>query len=241
MFDIIARAVRHPIDYSGVLQSRVITLKEHRQESELIHSFLFTYAQPTDWKAGQHAVFTLPGMHVSGKTWRPFSVASAPHEGVIQIGTTIPPEHSDFKDKLLSLVPGDEIHMYGPFGEFHIRPHMKRIVGVAGGIGITPFRSLIADATHRKLPIPITLIYATKDEHTYRNDLETLMSQNPHLTIHFVQNPDEVNLALASAIDEHKNTAHYFVSGSPGMIAAIQKNCHAQGVHKIVNDPFKGY
>jgi ferredoxin-NADP reductase len=243
MPELLLRILKHPIDYTGVLNIVDITLKEHYIEDSGVHSFVFTSEKPLTWKAGQHGLFTLPGHPVTGEKWRAFSIASAPHEGIIRISTNIPPEPSSFKQELLKLAPGDTARMFGPFGEFHISPKVEHIVGIAGGIGITPFRSLIANATFQKNPLPITLIYSAQDEHTYKTDLDIWAAENPNLTVIYTHTPDEVGAELDTLVRNHGNSAHYYISGSPGMISALYKTCCDKSIKKsnIVSDPFKGY
>lgn len=243
MIDLFTRAFVHPLEYAGVSRVTTLTLAEHRIEESGIHTFIFTPARPLTWKAGQHALFTQPNRGVTGKKWRAFSVASAPHEGVIRIGTNIPDAPSDFKQKLLTLKPGDTIRMFGPFGEFHLSPKVKRVVGIAGGIGITPFRALITDAIARKDVTPITLIYSARERHTYKEEFEVWTKDHPSITILYTYTPDEVTTALNALITAHGNTAHYFISGAPGMIEAMTTACRKKNVKQshIINDPFKGY
>ena len=241
MKSLITRACLHPIDYSGALTKRKIIFKEKVQESPGIYSFIFDLEKPCTWQAGQHAIFTLPGKQVQGKTWRPFSVASSPCEGVIRIGTNVPAEPSDFKKKLMELRPGEEAAMYGPFGEFHRGSGLSQIVGIAGGIGITPFRSLIADiVANQDEHTNLTLIYSAKDSYTYQAELDK-WAEDPRINIIYTHTPDEVNAALTEQINTYRNRAHYFIAGPPGMIEALRKTLQQKGIKKIVNDPFKGY
>jgi len=243
MPDLLLRILKHPTDYFGVFNTVNLKLKEHVVEDSGVHSFIFSPEKPITWKAGQHSIFTLPGHKVTGKEWRAFSIASAPHEKVIRIGTNIPDEPSSFKQELLKLTPGDSIRMHGPFGEFHVKPRVKRIIGIVGGIGITPLRSIIAEATFNKNPIPITLLYSARDKYTYQSDLDTWTKENPNLNIIYTHTPEEVNVELDTLLQTHGNSAHYFISGSPGMINALYKNCCAKTIKpkNIVSDSFKGY
>lgn len=252
MLDIISRACLHPIDYSGVFKITDLSFKERVQEHDNIYSFTFTADKLPTWKAGQHAVFALPGQLVknlrsdgrSEKNWRPFSVASAPHEGIIRIGTTIPSPSSNFKQQLLSLSAGKKIRMHGPFGELYIRPGMKKIVGVAGGIGITPFRSIFCDLALNKTDVSLTLIYSARNQsYTYRSELEDYCAKNPNLHIIYTEGAEEVNRKLLEQVSIHGNDASYFISGAPGMITALRQSLRERDIQskKIFNDPFKGY
>ncbi len=242
MLDILNRALRHPIDYSGIARVTTIQFQEKIQENENTYSFIFTAPKLPDWRAGQHAIFTLPGKKVTSKTWRPFSVASAPHENVIRIGTIIPPEPSSFKQNLMALQTGDQVRMYGPYGELYIRPDMKKVVAVAGGIGITPFRSIIADMASKGNDIDFHLIYSAKTEHVYKSELEEWRDKLPRLRVTYTRTPEEVNAELekeTSRLDD----IYLMLSGAPGMIEALRRSLRERRVprSRIIHDPFKGY
>jgi len=243
MLDVISRAAKHPIDYSGICRITDLKLVKKIDEGNGVFSFIMKADRLPSWKAGQHAIFTLPGRPVKGRSWRPFSVASAPHEGVIRIGTIVPPEPSSFKQQLSSLEIGDKVRMYGPYGELYIRPGLKQIIGVAGGIGITPFRSIISGLHHSRRNVHLTLIYSAKDSHTYRDELDAFVRENHQLKIIHTHPAEEVNAELEKQVASHGNRGHYFLSGAPKMIEALREKLSALGIENghVCNDPFKGY
>ncbi len=241
MFDFLIRALTHPHDYITMFNKHVITLTQIIQESPTIYSFIFTHKKPLSWKAGQHAIFYFPHTKIAGKVWRPFSIASSSHEGVIRISTIITNTPSDFKRQLLLLTLGDTLMMNGPFGEFHISNEIHQIVGVAGGIGITPFRAILTDISLGIITdTKIALIYSAVDTYTYKQEID-MLAQHPSIEVIYTKTPEEVNKALDAQVALHQNSAEYFISGSPRMIGAIKKSLKEKGVKKIVNDPFKGY
>lgn len=240
MLDVIVRALRDPLDYLPVLNRRTIILQEVIQESEEIFSFVFKPKKPFTWKAGQHGIFLFRNTKISGQPWRAFSIASSAQELVVRISTIIKDEPSDFKKHLKALSIGDEMIMHGPFGEFHSSNKICRIVGIAGGIGITPFRALLKDIASGVISYTqITLIYSAVT-HTYREELEAL-TKHPNINILFTTTPEEVNAELETEIRKSGNSATYFISGSPGMIIALRKKLKDAGIKRIVNDSFKGY
>lgn len=241
MNDLWKRVLHHPFDYAGYLNKKSLTFIEHKDEGGCCHSFLFEVPRDTAWKAGQHAIFNLPTKSVEGKKWRAFSLASSPHEKVIRITTTILDNPSDFKQKLLSLQPGQHVTMNGPFGEFHVS-HGSTIVGIAGGVGITPFRAIAYEiATGYLKDVALTLIYGGKNNYfTFKEDFDRF-AQHPKINIIYVNTPEEVNEEINKAASFLKNKATYFISGSPRMIDSVKKNLKDLGIKKIVNDPFKGY
>jgi len=244
MLDVILRACRHPISYSGIRRITTLTFKEKIHEVGDIYSFIFTAEKLPDWRAGQHSIFTIPGRPIEDKTWRPFSIASAPHENEIRIGTIVGPEPSSFKHHLSTLNPGDKVRMFGPYGELYVNKKMRHVVGVAGGIGITPFRSIMADLAHAPTSTKLTLIYSARvDQHVYKAELEKWRSQNPNLEVIYTTTPEEVNSELTKQVERHKNAAHYLLSGPPKMIEALRDNLYKSGIARnhVLNDPFKGY
>jgi ferredoxin-NADP reductase len=241
MFDFLIRALLHPIDYHTTFNKRTLVLQKIICESDDIYSFSFKSEIPITWKAGQHGIFRFPHTKITGKTWRAFSIASAPEEGVIRIATIIKENPSDFKKHLLSLEQGDTLIMNGPFGEFRTSEKITQIVGIAGGIGITPFRALIKSiASGTIADTKLTLIYSAVGTHTFKKEFDQL-AQDPAIEIVYTTTPEEVHAALDTQIALHKNNATYFVSGSPGMISAIRATLQSKGIIKIVSDPFKGY
>lgn len=241
MWDVIMRALRHPFDYMPVLNRRTLVLEDIIQESEEIYSFIFKPKKPVRWKAGQHGIFYFPHTSVEGKFWRAFSIASSSHEQVIRISTIIAKEPSDFKKHLKAMTKGNEILMHGPFGEFHTSHKISRIVGIAGGIGITPFRALLKDiALGVILDTQMTLIYSSLGPYTFEKELAVLAG-HPSIEIIYTRTPEEVNAALDKEVEKNGNAAHYFVSGSPGMIKALRASLKSKGIRHVVNDTFKGY
>jgi NAD(P)H-flavin reductase len=223
-----------------VFYTHELTLTETTEVSPNIFTFVFIPKKTLHWKAGQHAVFSFPGTPIEGRGWRAFSIASSPEENEIRIATIIKGEPSAFKKVLRALQPGEKITMHGPFGEMYIKPSMKHIVGIAGGIGITPFRALIKSiAAGKAQDTTLTLIYSAQGDYTFKEEFDALTS--PHIHIIYTRTPEEVNTALTSLVSEYKNSASYFVSGSPGMIGTLRKTLQEKGVKDIVNDSFKGY
>jgi ferredoxin-NADP reductase len=244
MFDLLTRALRHPIDYSGYFRKCTLYFSDHYVESSGLHTFIFTAPKLPHWKAGQHGIFTLTDETTGIPYTRIFSIASAHHEGVVRIGTEISDNPSDFKKQLRTFRAGYTIEMRGPFGEFHTRMSQKHIVGIAGGVGITPFRALCIEMAKNQDKTPLTLIYgAPPTKHTYQAELERMKLSNSNFTLICINSPEEVNANLVKQIQMHKNNAFYYIAGSPNMIKAITKTCHDNGIHSrnIVNDPFKGY
>jgi len=132
--------------------------------------------------------------------------------------------------------------MRGPFGEFHLNNTQKHVVAIAGGIGVTPLRAIMIEIANDLHPdVTIELIYAGKNGYFTYHDSCQDFCQHPNISITYVNTPEEVNAAIDTAVEKYKNTASYYISGSPGMIGAIKKRLRDAHIKRIVNDPFKGY
>lgn len=243
MLDLLWRTLRHLNDYLPARHCYNVTLIEKRHEGGDIYSFFFTPPPEATWRAGQHAVWYLNNSQITDpKPWRAFSISSSPHEEIIRITTRISETPSEFKKQLLAHTPGATLRMRGPFGEFYPHHTPTHIVGIAGGVGITPFRALAYDIAHGHIPqTQLTLIYASSADHIFAHELQTWSELQPAIQVIYTHTPEETSRAVHDAITNHQNTVEYFLSGSPGMITSITKDLRAQGITHIVSDPFKGY
>ena len=130
----------------------------------------------------------------------------------------------------------------GPFGEFHASSRPQQIIGIAGGIGITPFRALAYEIAHGHLPHKkLTLIYSARGDYTYQSELDQWQADTDRFTVIYTRTAEAVNQVIDQQITLCNKQADVYISGSPGMIAAIRQSCREKGISKIVNDPFKGY
>lgn len=171
MIDFSLRALRHPTDYLGVLKWHRVKLVRTEHCVENIYSFVFEKPPGLSWKAGQHGVCWFFDEHLEAGRWRAFSIASSAYENELRIATIIPETPSAFKQKLNALKPGQHIWLQGPFGEFHAS-EKTQLVGIAGGIGITPFRALAYEVAHKHLPdVSLTLIYSAQNEYALKMNL----------------------------------------------------------------------
>lgn len=241
MINVLARALLHPKDYVGIVRKSILTFTEQQPEGDNYHSFIFKPEKPLHWHAGQHGILFLPTSS-NDKGWRPFSVASSTHEKLVHIGTMVPELHSEFKTKLQALTPGDTVQFRGPYGEFHATGAPQRIVGVAGGIGITPFRALAYEIAYGHLPnTTLHLIYGTRDSYPFQSELDTWAAQSDTFSIEYHKAPEDIQAAISTQWNLYGADADYYLSGSPGMITGISTFCRSLGVTRIVNDPFIGY
>ena len=125
----------------------------------------FRFAKPADWtyRAGQFVDITLldpPETDAEGNT-RGFSISSAPHEDVIMITTRL--RDTAFKRVLRTMPIGTPVKIEGPFGDLRLHHAARPAVVLTGGIGITPFRSILIETIRNGgLPYPVVVFYANR-------------------------------------------------------------------------------
>ena len=128
----------------------------------------FKVEGPFSFMAGQYCFVTLPNLLYPddrlGK--RHFSIVNSPNEkGIITIATRL--RDSGFKKTLNELPLGSEVNLGPIAGAFTLPTDFKRpLVFIAGGIGITPYMSMLRYISEEKLPYKITLIYSNRDKNT---------------------------------------------------------------------------
>jgi ferredoxin-NADP reductase len=128
-----------------------------------------------------------------------------------------------------------------------------RAVFVAGGIGITPFRSILVDLSFRRLEPDITLLYANSTpDIAFQQLLDDLSAKQAHLkVIYTVSEPNPEWRGLVGRIDERFIRQHaplsggpvFYVSGPKGMVEATTNALEAIGVgaDRTKQDFFPGY
>ncbi|MBI2984156.1 MAG: FAD-dependent oxidoreductase [Candidatus Kerfeldbacteria bacterium] len=141
-------------------------LKDRRDVAEGTTAFWFdTALSGFTFEAGQNIDLYLPGAPASGAnqdTMHSFSLASSPHQTDHFIVATRM-RSSAYKNTLRALPLGTALRVVGPNGNMVLHEDTNRpAVFLAGGIGITPFRSMVEWAGHQRLPHEILLFYSNR-------------------------------------------------------------------------------
>ena len=187
-----------------------------------------------------------PRRHIS-------AVTSPTERGVIGLCTRL--RESAFKRSLEELPVGAEVEVEPPKGSFVLPEDSSRpLVFVAGGIGITAFRSMLRFIEAEGLPHRVTLIYSNRDREStaFLAELEDLARKNPNvrLVLTMTQDADwegETRRIGADLFEdylgENLNDSSYMVAGPPGLAQAATEELQRAGVDEqlIVTDSFSGY
>lgn len=170
---------------------------------------------------------------------RAFTISSSPTEEFLMI--TPKKGISDFKKAMEKLKPGDFIDSSYPAGTFTL-DETTPAVFIAGGIGITPFRSMIKYAADNKLKIPIILIYSNSGENTvFKDEFEKWKNTLPKLNIIYHNSTQSGHLTLDSRHLALESI--YYLAGSREFVNKMEKILLKMGVDQtnIRYDRFDGY
>lgn len=223
-----------------------LILKNKKKEVENTYSFIFESEQSVEWKAGQFFKYHITDPDPDARREdRFFTIASAPFENHIMLTTRfMPDDGSTFKKDLQNLNIGDSVEVSGPGGEFVVEDPIKQYIFIAGGIGITPFRSILLELAHNKKPINVKLLYANKTpDFVYRQELESLKQKNPNFEIYYFVDPKRIDEQAIRYLISDIRSPIYYVSGPEPMVEAIEKMLYQMGIPKehVQRDYFPGY
>ena len=239
--------------------TRPFMLTLRRRETVVAQTEAFHFDKPSGFQfaAGQTLDLTLlnPGETDAEGNTRTFSIASSPEDADLVIATRL--RNTAFK-RVLAAMPIDSVlEAVGPGGSFMLDTDAGRpVVFLTGGIGITPFRSMIRDETARKLTRPVWLFYSntTPEAAAFLDELRQLADAMPFF--HFV--PTMTDMAT-SAREWHGATGfinremlssrlpiigpQYYIAGPPAMVTAMQQMLEDAGVSDgdVHAEEFAGY
>lgn len=230
----------------------IVTLKHTHKENHNIQTFWFKPQKPLEYTAGQFIEMYLPHDNPDErgiKHW--FTLSSGPTDELISITTRFAgSKSSSFKKTLFGLKPGTELKFVEPMGDFVLPKDSKiPLVFVAGGMGITPFHSIIKWLTDSLEKRDITLLYAANSSRDFIF-IDLFKSYGLKL-IQMVSNADknwqgETGHLSATNILKLANGSSnklIYVSGPEPMVETLEKDLYTHGVNKeqLVLDFFPGY
>lgn len=209
-------------------------------------SFVFQPVERIKWQPGQYMHYVLPHPDSDDRgTERWFTNSAAPFENKVMISTRIDREHgSSFKRALLMLQPGDGVEADGPEGEFTIDNETRNHIFVAGGIGITPFRSILMEAQNKGKKLHVDLLYANRDQDIpFKEELNRIAADNEYLKAEYIVSPDKLDAAIIKQRADNVDNPFVYLSGPEPMVKSLAAELEQLGVSKenIRVDDFPGY
>ena len=217
--------------------------QQERESDDKQSSFL-------DYTAGQYAFFDIGGVHNDSRgPIRHFTISSSPTEDFVMITTRI--RDTPYKKRLSLLEEDTIVKVRGPQGKFVLHEdYSKPAVFLSGGIGVTPFRSMIKYATDKQLPIKIVMFDSNRNQENtlFKKEFDEFVNINRNLKIVYTiteeeQGSQDITLSSSSPtrqqwtgergrIDKDMLTKHltddeiqnsiFYTCGPPGMIKAMQ-------------------
>jgi len=236
------------------------TVKLTAREEIATDTMAFHFEKPAgfDFKPGQALDWTLvdpPESDAEGNT-RAFSIASAPYEKDLMIATRM--RDTAFKRVLRTMPIGTEVKIDGPFGELTLHDDTSiPAVFLTGGIGITPFRSIVLQAVSDKIHHRLTLFYSNHrpgdaaflqqltglDSLHRKFSIVPTMTQLDGSTSEWHSETGPINRLMLEKHLDHLATPVYYIAGPPKMVGAMQallKDCGIR--HENVRfEGFDGY
>jgi len=211
--------------------------------------FEFKPQRQLAFRAGQHLELNLPhGKADFRGERRLFTIASAPEAKTVKITTRYAKNSSTFKMHLRALEPGKLLSATGTKGDFLLpKDPNKKLLFIAGGIGITPFRAFVESLQLKNQTRDIVLLYAARSEkEVLFKDIFT--SKSGVRLIIVASDAGEGHIRAKVVTEEilkktvkDIKTRHVYVSGPPPMVAAIASEAALLGAASVTTDSFTGY
>lgn len=196
--------------------------------------------------AGQHPTVKIvhPAETDEEGDSRTFSFITIPSDP--EVGFTTRMRDTAFKRNIKNAPEGLEIELKNPRGSMILPTETGRpLVFLAGGIGITPFMSMIRQATHEQSQQDIYMFYANRTigQAAFLKDLEELAQKNPHFTFipTMTQEDDSIWTGEKGRITKELIQKHlprtedtiYYLAGPTGMVTALMDTLTSLGIDPL--------
>jgi glycine betaine catabolism B len=232
-----------------------LELKEIHKISDRVYDYVFRPDRNFSFLPGQYMEWTLAGVPYDSRgNRRTFTIASSPTEEEVHLGLKYYEPASAFKAAFDQLRPGDIIHASQLAGDFTLKGNEhKKLVFIAGGIGITPFRSMIKYVTDKNMPVDITLLYVVGDpyEFAYIREIQEAAKVGvkavPIVTDLSYRRSGVTTAKMSDSLLKQLVPDYaeriFYISGPDAMVDATKGHLHAIGVPltHIITDHFSGY
>lgn len=237
-------------------QKMELTLKEKIKLGPNIISFLFDKPARFKHSAGQFLEWTLPHAEADDRGYRRwFTVSSSPTEPNIRLTTKFAERSSSFKTALHNLKPGQKISAANLEGDFVLPENRdEKLVFIAGGIGITPFRAMTKYLLDTKQSQDIVLLYSAKTaaEVVFKEifaQAEQALWLKPNYVLtdpppaNWTGQSGFIDAAMIKRVVGDWQNRVFYISGPEPMVEAFEKMLAAIGIadNKIKRDFFPGY
>jgi ferredoxin-NADP reductase len=234
----------------------MLTLKSIESAGADAYDFVFAPDRPLAFRPGQYLEWTLGHRYPDDRgNRRYFTIASSPTEKDIHLGVKFYHPASTFKRALAEMKAGDTISASHLAGSFVLPKDTKqKLVFIAGGIGVTPFRSMVQYLLDKKEARSVVVLYSNKkaDEISYKDMFDRAQRELGIKTVYFatgekspvpgVYTEQISQKIIAQEIPDYRDRTFY-ISGPHSMVDAFEKTLREMGVprRKIKIDFFPGF
>jgi ferredoxin-NADP reductase len=220
-----------------------LTFSHKLQEANGIDTFVFNGKNNFKFAAGQYMEWTLSQHDTDFRGNRRYlTISSSPTEKELMFTLRIPEKPSTFKQAVENFKKGDLILADGLAGEFTLpKSEKQKVAFLAGGVGVTPFRSMVKYAMDFKQQRDIHLLYSASSEDGFA--FRDLFDQAKEIGLLATYTTKQVDKELlAKSIPDYTQRAFY-ISGPYGFVHAMEKNLLDLQVpaDQIKTDYFPGY
>lgn len=239
-------------------QRLLMKLESKELVADNTYDFVFSSAQRLRFHPGQFVEWTLDHDHFDNRGMRRyFTIASSPTESNIRFGVKFYEPASSFKQTLLALQPGATVVAGQLAGDFTLPKNSTQpLVFIAGGVGITPFRSMTKFLLDNNLRRQVTLLYSNNhvEDIIYKDIFLQAEQQFGMKTIYTLTDREQVPTdwpyyvgyvtpqLIQKEVPDYMQSL-YYISGSHTMVENFTRTLKQLGVplHRIKTDYFPGF
>lgn len=243
--------------FAAVLPKRLtLSFLKRVEVGKNTFEYYFKTPSPANHTPGQYFEWTLPHSNPDLRGIRRyFTISSAPHSDEVSFTIKhLEPKdtQSSWKRTIQEIQPNGTVYAAQLAGDFTLGYPTPRAVWIAGGIGVTPFMSMIRAATQKSEKLDVTLLYCNRTEGDIAFKEEVARAEMIGVrTVHFLGEAPtqplvfEKGFVTQDAIKKHVplwSDSKFFISGPPSLVASYETMLVDMGVStgNIVVDYFPG-
>jgi len=215
-----------------------------------VKSFRFQKPASFDHKPGQFMYIKIKSE--TKELLKHFTISSSPSEDHLEFTKKL--TGSDFSNALDALKVGDKAGINGPFGFFTFEGEFEKIGILTGGIGITPFRSMVRYCTDKQMATNIVLLYGNHCEKdiVFKKEFKEIQGQNKNFKVVFtLSEPDEgwtgrkgrINLDMVKTEIPDYKERFFYTAGPPPLVEAMNNLLKELNLppDQVKKEDFPGY
>ena len=190
------------------MEFKKIKFLSKQNEYDDVYTFFFD-KKDVAYEAGQYAHLLIEG---ETREVRELSFASAPSEDNLMLTMHVG-SNTEFKNKMSKLSGGDEVSLFKIKGKLEFpQVNEKSYVFLSGGVGITPFRSILKE--NKEKDLRIDLVQVQRGDFLFKNELESLVNN------YYSISPENFDDEITNIIEKNRSSLFY-ICGSKRFVDGI--------------------